>query len=61
MFQNTVTMRGLKKLRMFCRRLVFAKNSKLDLSGPRLTQRFNTLLSGARGADGKDGVHGTDG
>ncbi|XP_078356298.1 uncharacterized protein LOC144642898 isoform X2 [Oculina patagonica] len=51
-------MRGIKKLTMFTRKVIFMKGSQLDLSAPSLSQKFNKLQPGA---DGGNGRHGADG
>ena len=51
-------MRGIRKLTMFSRKLVFTNGSQLDLRAPDLRQNFPTL---SLGEDGDDGKHGEDG
>ena len=51
-------MRGIKNLTIYCRKVSFVKDSKLDLSAPDLLQTFPTLSAGEDGHDGKDGADG---
>lgn len=54
-------MRGMKKMTMYSREIVFFKESKLDLGAPKLSQKILKLDPGEDGSDGKHGVHGTIG
>lgn len=54
-------MRGIKKLTMYSRELVFVNESLLDLRAPDLSQTLPTLAAGADGDDGKHGANGPSG
>ena len=54
-------LRGIKRLTIFSRKMVFSKDSQLDLRAPKLVQNFNILPPGSDGDDGKHGVHGPTG
>ena len=59
--QGYVDLRGIKRLTIFSRKMVFSKDSQLDLRAPKLVQNFNILSPGSDGDDGKHGVHGPTG
>ena len=54
-------MRGIKKLSMYSREVVFLKGSTLNLRAPELKQEFQTLPPSSDGDDGKHGVNGAIG
>lgn len=55
-------MRGMKKLKIFSRKIAFVNGSQLDLSAPTVTQTFGrSRPAGTPGSDGKHGVNGTTG
>ena len=54
-------LRGTKKLTIFSRKVVFLKDSQLNLRAPNLVQNLNILSPGTDGDDGKHGVHGPTG
>ena len=54
-------LRGIKRLTIFSRKMVFSKDSQLDLRAPKLVQNLNILSPGTDGDDGKHGVHGPTG
>ncbi|XP_066026371.1 uncharacterized protein [Pocillopora verrucosa] len=56
--KGDVDLRGTKKLTIFSRKVVFLKDSQLNLRAPNLVQNLNILSPGTDGDDGKHGVHG---
>ncbi|CAH3128096.1 unnamed protein product, partial [Pocillopora meandrina] len=53
-----VDLRGIKRLTILSRKVIFSKDSRLDLRAPNLVQNFNNLSPGSDGDDGEHGVHG---
>ena len=56
--KGDVKLRGIYRLRINSRKVIFVKGGRLDLRAPRLSQPFLTLQPGADGDDGKDGIAG---
>ncbi|XP_078357256.1 uncharacterized protein LOC144642139 [Oculina patagonica] len=57
--KGNLKIKGIKKLTILSRRVVFVKGSQLDLSAPNLSQRFaGNLPAGANGGNGKQGANG---
>lgn len=56
--KSHVDLRGMKRLTIFSREVIFTKDSRLDLRAPDLEQNLNILSPGSDGDDGKHGVHG---
>ena len=52
-------MRGINRLTMFTRKVVFVKGSRLDLRAPSLSQTFKKTPPPC--TDGDDGKHGVNG
>ncbi|KXJ15154.1 hypothetical protein AC249_AIPGENE11291 [Exaiptasia diaphana] len=56
--KGVIKMRGISKLKIYCRRVMFFQGSKLDLRAPSITQKYGLLRNRQ---DGDDGKHGQDG
>ncbi|KAL9982791.1 hypothetical protein ACROYT_G004896 [Oculina patagonica] len=56
--KGVIEMHGIRKLTIYSRKVSFAKDSRLDLRAPDLSQSFPTQSSGDDGHDGKHGVDG---
>ena len=54
-------MRGIKKLTVYCRKIVSEKDSQLDVRAPTLSPQYDTSLSLAPGTPGVPGQNGVAG